>query len=39
MCGLFTKCQLQDLRSRQKRSLPFVNEYFGDERNTSNGIL
>jgi len=27
------------LRSRQKRSLLFVNEYFGGERNTANGTL
>jgi len=36
---LFIKCQLQGLRSRQKRSLLFVNEYFGGERNTENGTL
>ncbi|MDK2843028.1 MAG: hypothetical protein PWQ17_2534, partial [Anaerophaga sp.] len=36
---LFRKCQLQGLRSRQKRSLLFVNEYFGGERNTANGTL
>ncbi len=38
MC-LFKKCQLQGLRSRQKRSLLQVNEYFGGERNTANGTL
>jgi len=27
------------LRSRQKRSLLFVNEDFGGERNTANGTL
>jgi hypothetical protein len=36
---LFRKCQLQGLRSRQKRSLLFVNEYFGGKRNTANGTL
>ncbi len=38
MC-LFRKCQLQGFQSRQKRSLLFVNEYFGDELNTANGTL
>ena len=36
---LFRTCHLQGLRSRQKRSLLFVNEYFGCERNTANGTL
>jgi hypothetical protein len=30
---------LQGLRSRKKRSLLSVNEYFGGERNTANGTL
>jgi hypothetical protein len=38
MC-LFRKYQLQGLRSRQKRSLLFVNEYYGGERNKANGTL
>jgi hypothetical protein len=38
MC-LFRKYQLQGLRSRQNRSLLIVNEDFGGERNTANGIL
>jgi hypothetical protein len=38
MC-LFRKFHLQGLRSRQKRSLLFVNEDFGGERNTVNGTL
>jgi hypothetical protein len=37
--GLFKKCRLQGLRSRQKRSLLFVNEYFSGERNTARGTL
>ncbi len=38
MC-LGRKCQLRGLRSRQKRSLLFVNEHFGGERNEANGTL
>jgi hypothetical protein len=38
MC-LVRKCQLQGLRSRQKRSLLIVNEYFGGKRNDANGTL
>jgi hypothetical protein len=38
MC-LFSKCQLRGLRSRQKRSLLFVNEYFGGKRNEVSGTL
>ena len=36
---LFRKCQLQGLRSRQKRSLLIVNEYFGGKRNEASGTL
>jgi hypothetical protein len=38
MC-LFRKCQLRGLRSRQKRSLLFLNEYFGGKRNEASGTL
>jgi hypothetical protein len=38
MC-LVRKCQLQGLRSRQKRSLLIVNGYFGGKRNDANGTL
>jgi hypothetical protein len=38
MC-LFRKCQLRGLRSRQKRSLLFVNEYFGGKRNEASGTF
>jgi hypothetical protein len=38
MC-LFRKCQLQGLRSRQKRRLLFVNKDFGGKRNAVNGTF
>ena len=36
---LVRKAQLQGLRSRQKRSLLIVNEYFGGKRNDASGTL
>jgi hypothetical protein len=38
MC-LFRECHLQGLRSRQKQSLLFANEYFGGKRNKASGTL
>jgi len=39
ICVSVQKVPVEGLRSRQKRSLLLVNEYFGGKRNTANGTL